>query len=53
MNCKTSTDLLNTYLNVKDYPKVKHLIDGITEITEELVNITSTFFLHIMQSLIM
>ena len=41
MNCKTSTDLLNSYLNVKDYPKVKHLIDGITEITAELVNITS------------
>lgn len=41
MNCKTSTDLLNSYLNMKDYPKVKHLIDGITEITVELVNITS------------
>ena len=41
MNCKTSTDLLNSYLNMKDYPKVKHLIDGITEITAELVNITS------------
>ncbi len=35
MNCKTSTDLLNAYLNMNDYPKVKHLIDGIAEMAEE------------------
>ncbi len=41
MNCKTSTDLLNAYLNMNDYPKVKHLIDGIIKISEEFVNISS------------
>lgn len=41
MNCKTSTDLLNAYLNMNDYPKVKHLIDGITEMAEEFVDISS------------
>ena len=41
MNCKTSTDLLNAYLNMNDYPKVKHLIDGITEMAEEFVTISS------------
>ena len=41
MNCKTSTDLLNAYLNMNDYPKVKHLIDGIAEMAEEFVDISS------------
>lgn len=41
MNCQTSTDLLNAYLNMNDYPKVKHLIDGIIKISEEFVNINS------------
>lgn len=41
MNCKTSTDLLNTYLNMNDYPKVKHLIDGIAEMAEDFVDISS------------
>lgn len=41
MNCKTSTDFLNAYLNINDYPKVKHLIDAIAEISEEFVNISS------------
>ena len=36
MNCKTSTDLLNAYLNMNDYPKVKHLIDGIAEMAKEI-----------------
>lgn len=40
MNCKTSNDLLNAYLNMNDYPKVKHLIDGIVKISEEFVNIS-------------
>lgn len=40
INCKTSTDLLNAHLNGNDYPKVKHLIDGIAEITEVFVNIS-------------
>lgn len=40
MNCKTSTDLLNAYLNMNDYPKVKHLIDEIVKISEEFVNIS-------------
>ena len=41
MNCKTSTDLLNAYLNMNDYPKVKHLLDGIAEMAEEFVDISS------------
>ena len=41
MNCKTSTDLLNAYLNMNDYPKVRHLIDGIAEMAEEFVDISS------------
>ena len=41
MNCKTSTDLLNAYLNMNDYPKVSHLIDGIAEMAEEFVDISS------------
>lgn len=41
MNCKTSTDLLNAYLNMNDYPKVKHLIDGIADMAEEFVDISS------------
>ena len=41
INCKTSTDLLNAYLNMNDYPKVKHLIDGIAEMAEEFVDISS------------
>ena len=41
VDCKTSTDLLNAHLNMNDYPKVKHLIDGIAEIAEEFVNISS------------
>lgn len=41
MNCKTSTDLLNAYLNMNDYPKVKHLIDGIAEMAEKFVDISS------------
>ena len=41
MTCKTSTDLLNAYLNMNDYPKVKHLIDGIAEMAEEFVDISS------------
>ena len=41
MNCKISTDLLNAYLNMNDYPKVKHLIDGIAEMAEEFVDISS------------
>lgn len=41
MNCKTSTDLLNAYLNMNDYPAVKHLIDGISEMAEEFVVISA------------
>ena len=41
MNCKTSTDLLNAYLNMNDYPAVKHLIDGIAEMAEEFVVISA------------
>jgi len=41
MDCKTSTDLLNAHLNMNDYPKVKHLIDNIVEISEEFANICS------------
>ena len=41
VNCKTSTDVLNAYLNMDDYPKVKHLIDAIAGISEEFVNISS------------
>ncbi len=41
VNCKTSTDVLNAYVNIDDYPKVKHLVDAIAGISEELVNISS------------
>ena len=41
VDCKTSTDLLNAHLNMNDYPKVKHLIEGIAEIAEEFVDISS------------
>lgn len=41
VNCKTSTDVLNAYINIDDYPKVKHLVDAIAGISEELVNISS------------
>lgn len=40
MDCRTSTDLLNAHLNMNDYPKVKHLVDGITEMAEEFVKIS-------------
>ena len=40
MDCRTSTDLLNAHLNMNDYPKVKHLVDGITEMAEEFVEIS-------------
>ena len=41
VDCKTSTDLLNAHLNMNDYPKVKHLIEGISKIAEEFVDISS------------
>lgn len=41
VNCKTSTDVLNAYLNIDDHPKVKHLIDAIADISKEFVNISS------------
>ena len=41
VNCKTSTDVLNAYINIDDYPKVKHLVDAIAGISEELANISS------------
>ncbi len=41
VNCKTSTDVLNAYINIDDYPKVKHLVDAIAGISEELANIGS------------
>ena len=41
MNCKSSTDLLNTHLNMNDYSKVKHLIDKIIKMAEEFVNISA------------
>lgn len=40
MDCRTSTDLLNAHLNMNDYSKVKHLVDGITEMAEEFVEIS-------------
>ena len=40
MDCRTSTDLLNAHLNMNDYPKVKHLVDEITEMAEEFVEIS-------------
>lgn len=41
LNCKSSTDLLNAHLNMNDYPKVKHLIDGTIKMAEEFVNISA------------
>lgn len=35
-SCKTATDQLNAYLNMKDYPKVKGLIDGIAALVEQV-----------------
>ena len=36
ISCKTATDQLNAYLNMKDYPKVKGLIDGIAALVEQV-----------------
>ena len=36
ISCKTATDQLNAYLNIKDYPKVKSLIDGIAALVEQV-----------------
>lgn len=36
VSCKTATDQLNAYLNIKDYPKVKDLIDGISALVEQV-----------------
>jgi hypothetical protein len=36
VSCKTATDRLNAYLNIKDYPKVKGLIDGIAALVEKI-----------------
>lgn len=36
VSCKTATDQLNAYLNIKDYPKVKGLIDGIAALVEKI-----------------
>lgn len=38
--CKTSVDQLNAYLNTRDYPKVKALIDTIAGFSEEITKIT-------------
>ena len=40
MNCKTCYDRLNTHLNIVDLPKVKKLIDEISKISEEFVEIS-------------
>ena len=40
MNCKTACDRLNANLNMVDYPKVKLLIDKISVISEEFVDIS-------------
>ena len=36
ISCKTATDQLNAYLNMKDYPKVKGLINGIAALAEQV-----------------
>ncbi len=36
VSCKTATDQLNAYLNSKDYPKVKGLIDSIAALVEQV-----------------
>ena len=36
----TLKDVMDAHLNMNDYPKVKHLVDGITEMAEEFVEIS-------------
>lgn len=36
ISCKTAADQVNAYLNTKDYPKVKGLIDAIAALTEQI-----------------
>lgn len=41
MKCKSACDVLNSHLNVVDYPKVKQLIEGINSTAEELIGISN------------
>lgn len=40
LNCKTACDRLNAHLSMSDYPKLREIIESISNISEELVSIS-------------